>query len=157
MNRLSTTGLLFLVVAALPFAADARQKSAPGKVREVAISTDDKMKYSLESIQARPGERLKVVLKNAGTMPKTVMGHNFVVLQKGTDAPAFVRAGLTSRDTDFISPVEKDKVIAATTMSGPGESVEVTFVAPTEPGTYEYVCTFPGHYASGMKGTLVVK
>ena len=36
-------------------------------------------------------------------------------------------------------------------------TVEVTFDAPTEPGEYVYLCSFPGHYAAGMKGLLVVK
>ena len=51
----------------------------------------------------------------------------------------------------------KDQVLAATTMAGPGETVEVTFKVPTAPGTYHYMCTFPGHFAAGMRGTIVVK
>ena len=33
-------------------------------------------------------------------------------------------------------------MLAATTLAGPGETVEVTF-KPTAPGTYNYLCTFP--------------
>ncbi|HEU5090712.1 MAG TPA: plastocyanin/azurin family copper-binding protein, partial [Roseiflexaceae bacterium] len=33
---------------------------------------------------------------------------------------------------------------------------EVTFKAPA-PGTYTFLCTYPGHYAAGMKGTLTVE
>ena len=39
----------------------------------------------------------------------------------------------------------------------PGESVEVTFTAPDTPGDRPYICTFPGHYVGGMKGTLIVE
>jgi len=28
---------------------------------------------------------------------------------------------------------------------------------PAAPGSYPYVCTFPGHFVAGMKGNLVVK
>ena len=38
---------------------------------------------------------------------------------------------------------------------GGGESSSVTFPAP-EKGTYDYICTFPGHYAI-MRGILVVE
>ena len=33
----------------------------------------------------------------------------------------------------------------------------VDFVAPTKPGKYMFICTFPGHFAGGMTGTLTVK
>jgi uncharacterized cupredoxin-like copper-binding protein len=32
----------------------------------------------------------------------------------------------------------------------------VTFTAPTTPGRYEFVCSFPGHYQVGMRGVLIV-
>lgn len=48
-------------------------------------------------------------------------------------------------------------IIARTDMVPGGERDSVTFEAPSEPGEYVYVCTFPGHYAGGMKGILVIK
>jgi uncharacterized cupredoxin-like copper-binding protein len=33
----------------------------------------------------------------------------------------------------------------------------VKFTAPQAPGEYPFICTFPGHYAIGMKGVLVVR
>jgi plastocyanin len=32
-----------------------------------------------------------------------------------------------------------------------------SFGAPAKPGSYTYLCTFPGHFVAGMKGVLVVK
>jgi len=40
---------------------------------------------------------------------------------------------------------------------GPREKDTIEFTAPTEPGEYDFLCTFPGHYLIGMKGVLVVK
>ena len=40
---------------------------------------------------------------------------------------------------------------------GPNETGEVTFQAPTEPGEYPFLCTFPAHCSIGMKGVLIVK
>jgi plastocyanin len=48
-------------------------------------------------------------------------------------------------------------VIARTPLAGAGETVEVIFTAPAKPGSYPFLCTFAGHYQSGMKGVLVVK
>ena len=48
-------------------------------------------------------------------------------------------------------------MLANTTLAGNGETVEVTFTAPKAPGVYTYICTFPGHFLAGMKGTLTVK
>jgi azurin len=51
----------------------------------------------------------------------------------------------------------KADVIASTELAGPGETVEVSFKAPTAAGSYPFMCTFPGHFTAGMKGNLVVK
>jgi len=43
-----------------------------------------------------------------------------------------------------------------TEVAKPGETVEVTFTAPEEPGAYTYLCTYPGHWAT-MQGTMRVE
>jgi len=37
----------------------------------------------------------------------------------------------------------------------PGQKETLKFIAPNEPGDYEYVCTFPGHFMV-MWGKLAV-
>jgi azurin len=142
--------------AAQPKAA-AATKAAAGAGRTIEITANDAMKYSVTAITAKPGEKLRVVLKGIGTMPKAAMGHNFVLLKAGTAAMEFANAAMPARDTEFVPASMKDKVIASTKVVGPGETVEVSFAAPTKPGTYEFICSFPGHFAAGMKGTLTVK
>jgi azurin len=115
------------------------------------------MKFSTETIEAKPGESLKIRLTSTGQMPKIAMGHNFIVLKPGVAPLEFVNAGLEHRDTDFIDPKMKDRTLAATTMIGPGETAETTFKVPAKADSYTYLCSFPGHFAGGMKGTLVVK
>ena len=51
-----------------------------------------------------------------------------------------------ARATDYIPPEMKDQVLAANTLAGPGETVEVTFKVPSAAGNYPYICTFPGHF-----------
>jgi azurin len=127
------------------------------KPRVIEIAVGDTMKYSVETIQAKPGESLTVRLKSTGTVPKIAMGHNFILLKPGTAALEFVNAGMEHRDNDFVDPQMKDKIIASTKLIGPGETAETTFKAPMKRDTYAYLCSFPGHFSGGMKGSLVVK
>ena len=74
------------------------------------------------------------------------------------DIPAeFSKAAFNARETEFIPAAMKTAVLAHTTLAGPGESVEVTIKVPAKAGSYPYLCSFPGHFALGMKGTLAVK
>jgi azurin len=125
--------------------------------RTVELTGGDNMKFDKTEITARPGETLHIMLKSTGTMPKTAMAHNFVLLTLGTDQVAFNTAAFGARDTDFIPPDMKAAVIANTGLAGPGETVETTFKVPAKPGNYAYLCSFPGHFALGMRGTLIVK
>lgn len=130
---------------------------AQAKPRVVEIIGTDDMKYNTTTIAAKPGEQITVRLIAKGTMPAIAMSHNFVLLALKTDPAAFTTAGMTARATDYIAPANKAQVLAATKLAANGQTVEVTFKAPTAPGVYNYVCTFPGHFAAGMKGTLTVK
>jgi len=126
-------------------------------VRTVELTAGDDMKYNLTKIEAKPGETLHVVLKSTGAIPKIAMAHNFVLLKLGADAVEFNKASMTAAATDYVPETLKAQVVGATKMAGPGETVEVTFKVPAKAGSYPYMCTFPGHYAAGMKGDLVVK
>ena len=139
--------------AAATSASSAAATSGSGRV--VEITGNDQMKFSVASIEAKAGEELKVKLTNVGQLPKEAMGHNWVLLQKGTDVAAFAAAASTAKDTDYIPASMKDKVIAHTKVLGPKQSDEITFKAP-EAGEYTFICSFPGHYFM-MKGTLTVR
>lgn len=135
----------------------AKAQSAPAKAaRTVELSVGDNMKFDQTEIAAKPGETLRVVLKSTGTMPKVSMGHNFVVVKPSVDLVEFNKAAFTARETEFIPPAMKSGVIANTVVVGPGETVETTFKVPAA-GSYPFLCSFPGHFALGMRGTLVVK
>jgi azurin len=131
--------------------------AAPAGPREIEITGGDTMKYSVTSIEARPGEDIKVVLTNIGTQPKEVMGHDWVLLKAGVDVAAFDAAALNSKDTGYIPAALADEIIAKIDLLGPRKSGEVEFTAPTVPGDYNFLCTFPAHYQAGMRGVLTVK
>jgi azurin len=168
MKIFSVVCVCALALASAPLsaaqAAAAQAKKAPpaaaksaGGARTIQLTGSEVMKYDVTEITAKPGEKLHIVLKALGTMPKIAMGHNFVLLKPGVAPLEISNAAFNARATDFIPPDMKDKIIAFTPVAGGGETVEVIFTAPTKPGKYDYLCTFPGHFAAGMKGTLTVK
>jgi azurin len=131
--------------------------AAKSAARTIEITAGDTMKFNVTSIEAKPGEELKVVLTNIGTQPKEVMGHNWVLLKAGTDVAAFSAAAVTAKADDYIPKALKDQIVAHTALLGPRKSDEVIFKVPSTPGEYPFLCTFPAHYQVGMKGVLTVK
>ena len=126
--------------------------------REIVITGNDAMQFDLKKMEASAGENIKITFKNIGSIPKIAMGHNWVLLKKDTDALAFGQKVLASGGsaTNALPKSLLGEVIAHTDVLGPGESESVTFQTPSEPGDYEYVCTFPGHFAM-MRGVLLVR
>jgi azurin len=143
------------VAVVLALGAAASVQAQAGRV--VAITGTDAMKYSVTAITAKPGEKLTIKLTGQGAIPKVAMAHNFVLLALKSDPTAFAQAAANARATDFVPADKKADVLAATKLAGNGETVEVTFDAPKVPGVYTFICTFPGHFLAGMKGTLTVK
>jgi azurin len=137
--------------AAAPAAA-----AAPA-VATFEITANDSMKFNVTRLEVNAGQDVKVTLTNMGSIPKAAMAHNWVLLKKGTDAKAFVDAAVVAAATEYIPAGMADQIIAHTKLLGPKQSDEVTFKAPTEPGEYHFLCSFPAHYLSGMTGVLVVK
>ena len=115
------------------------------------------MKFNLARMEVKAGQDVKVSMTNMGSLPKAAMGHNWVLLKKGVDVKAFADAAVMAAATDYIPAQFADQVIAHTKLLGPKQNEEVSFKAPTEPGEYVFICSFPAHYLTGMKGVLVVQ
>ena len=151
MKNLILASILFLNAA---FFATAEKKAD----HEITISGNDTMQFDVKNFDVIAGNKVKLIFKNAGKLPKIAMGHNLVLLKKGVSAIAFGQKALGA-GANAVNPLPdslKADVIANTKLLGPGEEEIVTFTAPKEKGAYEYVCTFPGHFAM-MRGTITVK
>ena len=119
------------------------------------IEGNDQMQYNKTELRAKAGEPISLTLKHVGQSSKDIMGHNFVLLKPGTDITQFGNDAVNAKDNDYIPTEHADEVIAHTKVVGGGESDTITIDA-LEPGTYDYICSFPGHYAV-MKGQLIVE
>ncbi|MCY3614271.1 MAG: plastocyanin/azurin family copper-binding protein [Bacteroidota bacterium] len=159
-----------ILAFAFAFAACGGSEQAPESEMEMEVGAEeteiagvsitiqpdgDNMMYAEETITVTAGTEVTLVLENTATAP--VMIHNIVVLNSDSDEEA-TRVGMAAlaagEAMDYVP--EDDAILAYTPMANPGETVEVTFTAPSEPGNYRFICTYPGHFAT-MQGVLVVQ
>ncbi|MEM8762299.1 MAG: azurin [Bacteroidota bacterium] len=119
----------------------------------IALSSNDLMQFDKSELKVTAGKKVTLTLRHTGKMDKMVMGHNFVLLATGTDLADFAAAAAIARETEYIP--ESDAILAYTKLIGGGESTTITFDAPAA-GTYDYLCSFPGHYGV-MQGKLIVE
>ena len=119
------------------------------------VESTDAMKYTTTSLVVPAScKQFTVTLKHVGKLPKTVMGHNFV-LGKTADMGGINADGMKAgAAANYVKPGDT-RVIASSKVIGGGESttVKIPVGKLKAGGQYSYVCTFPGHSAI-MKGTL---
>jgi azurin len=115
------------------------------------------MQFDKREFTVKSGEKVELEFKNIGKLPKIAMGHNLVILKKGISSLKFGQKvmSLGASATNALPDGSMKDVIVATKLLGPGENETLTFTAP-EPGDYQFVCSFPGHFAM-MRGIMVVK
>lgn len=128
-------------------ASAARRDDGPVD-RTVTIRTSgSNLAFDPDQLSLKAGTRVRIQYINDGVLP-----HNFVVLKSEDDLDALGAAAYDAEATGFVPLDQKDKLIAYTTLAAPGTTVSVTFEVPS-PGSYTFVCLFPGHY-NVMLGTL---
>lgn len=123
-------------------------------VVEVSIAGNDQMQFDKNEIRVQAGQTVRLTLEHVGQLQENVMGHNFVLLKKDADVTDFGQRAAQARDNEYI-PEGSDEVIAHTELIGGGESTTIEFEAP-EPGTYTFICSFPGHFVQ-MQGQFIVE
>ncbi len=110
----------------------------------------DEVRFDKDTLTVSAGAEVVLRLNND---PTTIWQHNWVLVQNGTKDDVAI-AGLTAgADNDYVEPGDA-RVFTNTRLLGPGETGEVRFTAPPV-GTYQFVCTFPGHNMT-MFGTFKV-
>lgn len=141
-----------------PSSADETTASVPGienveVTAHIQLEGDDNMKYNKDLFRIKAGEEVQLTLKNVGELPVESMGHNVVILAPGTDVAAF--GGEAAKAADHIPATFTSSIVAHTKLLGPGEEDTITFTVD-EPGVYEFVCSFPGHWGT-MRGKIVAE
>jgi uncharacterized cupredoxin-like copper-binding protein len=103
---------------------------------------DAKMLFSPARIEVKRGEQVRFILKNVGKVD-----HEFMLDSVANNAKHKI-AMEKNPDMEHDDPNGR--------RLNPDGSSEIVWRF-TKAGTFEYACLIPGHYESGMKGTVVVK
>lgn len=139
-------------------AGSSPSSEASADVVTIHLSGNDQMQYSKTAFTVPAGATVRLVFEHTGKLPVTVMGHDVTILNKGEDAMTFggeLVANGAGPDNDYLPQSMRDRVLAHTEMIGGGEKTSIEFTAPAV-GEYDYLCTFPGHFAT-MNGVMTVE
>jgi len=118
----------------------------------------ERMKFTVEQFAVTIGQPVKILFTNPDATD-----HNLVVVKPGALEEVGMAANDMAKDpknanSDFIPKEKRKLILHFSPMIGPTKRAKVhvfRFKAPTEPGIYPYVCTFPGHWIM-MKGEMIV-
>jgi putative heme-binding domain-containing protein len=125
-------------------------------VRVIRINTVvEKMSYDKDVVVVKAGKPVEFLFENVDLMP-----HNLVLVKPGSlqeigelgEATA-LEPGAAARS--FVPP--SNKILLASTLLQPREVQKLSFVAPTQPGVYPVVCTYPGHWRRMYLALYVVE
>ena len=126
--------------------------AAGGSGGPLAITPDgENLAYKPATLSAKAGAPVTVDFSNVSTAQQ----HNWVLVNGGDDVAGKVDEEATAAGAPDYIPADKANIIAASKILAPGGKETISFTAPAA-GTYTFLCTYPGHYAAGMKGTLTV-
>lgn len=127
--------------------------TSQGDPCHIHVSAGNDMKFNVPSISTSCKD-ITLTLDNVGTFDKLVMGHNLVISDKEDTKSILTESVAAGREGEYSPSQDNPKVLAMTRMLGGGESDTIIF--SLEPGTYEFYCTFPGHYGM-MRGEFIVE
>lgn len=127
--------------------------------RTVTLSTMvAQMKYDRASFSVKPGEIIRITLKNPDDLPHNLVLCNPAKGNKNDKGKEVSDAVLALGEEGVLQnwiPKKHPRLLAHTGMINPKEAGSITFLVPKKEGPYPYVCTFPGH-AQLMNGVMIV-
>jgi azurin len=134
--------------------------SGPALAQDCAatVAGNDQMQFVEKELRvSRSCTAFSLTLKHVGTLPVSVMGHNWV-LTATPDHMAVGQAGGSAGPANNYVPSGDRRVLAATKVIGGGEETTISFDASKleAGGDYTYFCSFPGH-TQLMSGKLIVE
>ena len=112
-----------------------------------------RMIYDTTRFYVKAGAPVEIIFENTDIMP-----HNLVITAPGAMAKVGNAAEAMAMDEDAAERQylpDLPEVLHATNMLYSGMSETLRFTAPSEPGVYPFVCTYPGHWLI-MNGTMHV-
>ncbi len=130
MRKPFLIGLFFILILVLSACSTTSSTNISVKMTDFS--------YTPKDVSILAGKEITLNITNDGKVE-----HEFVIM----------KPGMTVGD-DF-GPEDEENIYWEVEAK-PGETKQVTFTAPTEPGVYQVVCGTPGHFMAGMGAKLTV-
>ena len=111
------------------------------------------MKYDKQLLTVKAGQKVIINFSNPDNMQ-----HNLVIVQRGALEKVGAAADAMLQDPKAAAKnyvPKMPEVLHFTRLLNVDEEVTLQFTAPSQPGDYPFVCTFPGHWRI-MNGILRV-
>lgn len=126
---------------------------ADGGISVTIGTVQNEMKYDITEFVVEAGKPIELIFENTDFMQ-----HNLLIVKPGSKEKVGEAADKLATDPlgaekNYIP--EMTEVLFATALVNPEERVVLRFTAPSEPGIYPYICTFPGHWRI-MQGVMKV-
>lgn len=125
---------------------------ASGPDQALVIGTLPGLRFDEAQFEVKAGARVAFTFNNNDDML-----HNLVITTPGGADPvaaAALNLGLRGQEMGYVP--DAGEVLFFTSLLQPATTETIYFEAPTIPGDYPFVCTFPGHAAT-MRGILRVR
>lgn len=153
MRTLSAFVLAYLVASVA---------GAAGNPCEVLLESTDDMRYTQgngkvtvkEISVPRSCAEVKVTLRHIGSLPKAIMGHNFILTPElGWQEVA--KAGSAAGEAKEFIPADPRVLAASKLIGGREQTVVVIPLSKLKDDAYRFFCSFPGHW-NVMTGRLLI-
>lgn len=141
---MNTFRLSMMVVGMMVFGAPTLAMDITVKVK------GEQLAFEPAEFTVKSGEKVNLTFVNVSKN----MAHNWVLGKPGTTSKIGTDSQNVGEQGGWVS--SGPEVLAKTKMVQPTKSEKISFTAPTEKGSYPYLCTFPGHWVI-MKGSMIVK
>ena len=112
------------------------------------------LQFAPKEIRVKAGQPVRLLFENPD-----LMQHNLVLVEAGAEEEVGALADQMAAKPEGLASQfvpASAKVLHATPLVNPNGRAELVFTAPLKPGSYPYLCTFPGHWRV-MRGVLVVE
>ena len=139
--------LVLFLISASAIAASAATKIELGTG---TAKNKEEMVFSKDKLTVKAGAKVSLTFKNNAS--KSMM-HNFVLVKPGKAQSVIDASVAAGPDKNWVAD-SADIVTKTPKLVDGGETATIEFTAPSEPGDYPYICTYPGH--ATMKGVMKV-
>lgn len=148
---------LLAVFAGCRPSSHAETPVALAQIELLDIRVGEKFAFEQTQFTCRRGQPLRIQITNTIPPGGPNLPHNLALLTPTADIEKFAEAINDATEAqNYIPTSRRHEVLAAAPLVHPGQSISLQLNAPSEPGDYTIICTFPGHCLLGMRARLTV-